>query len=43
MDGELAKYRRAPRSIITPVTFSSKKYFLLGSVAREGVFTLDRP
>jgi protein involved in polysaccharide export with SLBB domain/capsular polysaccharide biosynthesis protein len=43
LDEELAKYRRAPRSIITPVAFNSKKYFLLGSVAREGVFTLDRP
>jgi len=43
LDEELAKYRRAPHSIITPVTFNSKKYFLLGSVAREGVFTLDRP
>jgi protein involved in polysaccharide export with SLBB domain len=43
MDEELAKYRRAPRTIITPVTFNSKKYFLLGSVAHEGVFTLDRP
>jgi len=43
MDEELAKYRRAPRSVITPVSFNSKKYFLLGSVAREGVFTLDRP
>jgi len=43
MDEELAKYRRAPRSIITPVAFHSKKYFLLGSVAREGVFSLDRP
>ena len=43
LDAELAKYRRAPRTIITPVEFNSKKYFLLGSVAREGVFTLDRP
>jgi len=43
IDEELAKYRRSPRSIITPVVFNSKKYFLLGSVARGGVFTLDRP
>jgi protein involved in polysaccharide export with SLBB domain/capsular polysaccharide biosynthesis protein len=43
MDEELAKYRRSPRSMITPVAFNSKKYFLLGSVAHEGVFTLDRP
>ena len=43
LDGELAKYRRAPRTIITPVAFNSKKYFLLGSVVRPGAFTLDRP
>ena len=43
MDEALAKYRRAPRTVITPAEFTSKKYFLLGSVAREGVFTLDRP
>ncbi|HEY2329661.1 MAG TPA: polysaccharide biosynthesis/export family protein, partial [Verrucomicrobiae bacterium] len=43
MDEELAKYRRAPHCIITPAVFSSKKYFLLGSVAQKGVFTLDRP
>jgi protein involved in polysaccharide export with SLBB domain len=43
IDQELSKYRRAPRSVIIPVAFNSKKYFVLGSVARAGVFTLDRP
>jgi len=43
MDDALGKYRRAPHSIITPVTLNSKKYFLLGSVTHGGVFTLDRP
>lgn len=43
LDEELAKYRRAPHTIITPVAFNSKKYFLLGSVVRAGAFTLDRP
>src|SRR5579859_652828 len=43
LDEELAKYRRAPHSIITPVAFNSKKYFLLGSVERAGAFQLDRP
>ncbi|HLZ54137.1 MAG TPA: polysaccharide biosynthesis/export family protein, partial [Verrucomicrobiae bacterium] len=43
LDEELAKYRRAPHSIITPVAFNSKKYFLLGSVMRAGAFQLDRP
>lgn len=43
LDDELAKYRRAPRTIITPVAFNSKKYFLLGSVAHAGAFSLDQP
>ncbi|HEV2436650.1 MAG TPA: polysaccharide biosynthesis/export family protein, partial [Verrucomicrobiae bacterium] len=43
LDEELAKYRRAPRTIITPVAFNSKKYFLLGSVVHAGAFQLDRP
>lgn len=43
LDEELAKYRRAPRTIITPVAFNSKKYFLLGSVAHAGAFSLDQP
>jgi protein involved in polysaccharide export with SLBB domain/capsular polysaccharide biosynthesis protein len=43
MDSQLAKYRRSPHTIITPVAFNSKKYFVLGSVSRGGVFTLDRP
>jgi protein involved in polysaccharide export with SLBB domain len=43
LDEELAKYRRAPRTVITPAVFRSKKFFMLGTVARKGVFTLDRP
>jgi len=43
MDQELGKFRRAPQTIITPVAYRSKKYFLLGSVVQSGVFTLDRP
>ena len=43
MDEALSAYYRAPRTIITPVAFHSKKYFLLGSVTQKGVFTLDRP
>src|SRR5256886_12041782 len=43
MDEALAEYYRAPRTIITPAAFRSKKYFLLGSVVQKGVFTLDRP
>lgn len=43
MDQKLSQYRRAARTIITPVAFNSKKYYLLGSVTRGGAFTLDRP
>jgi protein involved in polysaccharide export with SLBB domain len=43
MDEELGKYRRAPRTMITPIAFHSKKYYMLGKIAMKGVFTLDRP
>jgi len=42
-DEELAKYYRAPRTIITPTGFHSKKYYVLGKVTNRGVFTLERP
>ena len=43
LDGELSKYRRAPQTMITPVAFRSKKYYMLGKVMLKGVYTLDRP
>ncbi|HWQ91012.1 MAG TPA: polysaccharide biosynthesis/export family protein, partial [Clostridia bacterium] len=43
LDNQLVKYRRAARTIITPLSFKSKKYFLLGKVMSKGVYTLDRP
>ena len=43
LDQELGKYRRAPRTIITPIAFRSKKYVMLGRVAQSGVYVLDRP
>jgi protein involved in polysaccharide export with SLBB domain/capsular polysaccharide biosynthesis protein/cob(I)alamin adenosyltransferase len=43
LDKALSKYYRAPRTMITPVTFRSKKYYVLGKVMTRGVFTLDRP
>ena len=43
VDEELGKFRRAPHTIISPVAFKSKKYYVLGKVATKGVFTLDRP
>jgi protein involved in polysaccharide export with SLBB domain/capsular polysaccharide biosynthesis protein len=43
IDNELSKYRRAPRTIITPMAFMSKRYYVLGKVVQRGVYTLDRP
>src|SRR6185436_12719937 len=43
LDEALAKYRRAPRTIVIPAAFRSKKYFILGRVSQRGVYTLDRP
>ena len=43
LDEALGQYRRAPHTIITPVAFKSKKYFMLGKVTTKGVFILDRP
>jgi protein involved in polysaccharide export with SLBB domain len=42
-DEELAKFRRAPHTIITPVAFRSKRYYMLGKVMTKGVYVLDRP
>ncbi len=42
-DQELAKYYRTPRTIITPVAYQSKKYYVLGKVVNRGVFTLQHP
>jgi len=43
LDEALAKFYQNPRTVVTPVTFNSKKYFVLGAVVNRGVFTLDRP
>ena len=43
LDEALGQYRRAPHTIITPVAFRSKKYYMLGKVTTKGVYTLDRP
>jgi len=43
LDEELGKYRRAVRTIVTPVAYKSKKYFVLGQVVQRGVYTLERP
>jgi len=43
MDDALGKFRRSPRTIITPVAYKSKKYYVLGKVVQRGVYTLNRP
>jgi protein involved in polysaccharide export with SLBB domain len=43
LDEALGKYYQNPRTVVTPVAFNSKKYFVLGAVVNRGVFTLDRP
>lgn len=46
LDEEMAKYyteAAAPRTIVIPVAFSSKKYFMLGKVNAKGAYVLDRP
>jgi polysaccharide biosynthesis/export protein len=43
LDEVLGKYYRNPRTIIAPVAFRSKKYFVLGAVANKGVYVFDRP
>jgi protein involved in polysaccharide export with SLBB domain/capsular polysaccharide biosynthesis protein len=43
LDQELSKYRRGPRTMVSPVAFRSKKYYMLGNVMAKGVYTLDRP
>jgi protein involved in polysaccharide export with SLBB domain/capsular polysaccharide biosynthesis protein len=43
MDEELGQYRRAPHTLIMPVAYHSKKYYMLGKVTTKGMYTLDRP
>ena len=42
-DSELGKFYNNPRTIITPGNYRSKKFYLLGAVAKKGVFQLERP
>lgn len=43
LNEELGKYRRAAQTIVVPVAYKSKKYFVLGKVTQRGAFPLDRP
>jgi protein involved in polysaccharide export with SLBB domain/capsular polysaccharide biosynthesis protein len=42
MDQALGKYRRSPHTIVVPVAYHSKKYYVLGKVVQRGVYTLER-
>ena len=43
LNEELGKYRRAPQAFVTPQSYRSKKYYVLGTVVQKGIFLLDRP
>ena len=43
LEGILSKSYLAPKVIITPVAYKSKKYYMLGNVIQKGVFMLDKP
>jgi protein involved in polysaccharide export with SLBB domain/capsular polysaccharide biosynthesis protein len=43
LDEAMGQYRRAPHTIVIPVAFKSKKYFMLGKVTTKGVYTMERP
>lgn len=43
LDKELAQWYRAPRTVVTPVMFRSKRYYMLGKIMTKGVYVLDRP
>jgi len=43
LDDALKEYRHGPHTLITPIAFRSKKYYMLGKVMTKGVYTLDRP
>jgi len=42
-DTELGKFYKNPHTIITPVQYRSKKYVVMGAVAKGGVYPIDRP
>ena len=43
LDQQLAEFYTSPRTMVIPVTFNSKKYFMLGKVNAKGAYALDRP
>lgn len=43
IDEALSRYRRSPQAMVTPVSYRSKRYYVLGNVVQKGSFVLDRP
>ena len=43
LDEELGKYYRNVRTIVTPVEWRSKRYYLMGAVVDRGAYILDKP
>jgi protein involved in polysaccharide export with SLBB domain/uncharacterized protein involved in exopolysaccharide biosynthesis len=43
LDRSLSRYYTNVRTVVTPVEWHSKKYYLLGAVVDRGAYTLDRP
>ncbi|MDO8539725.1 MAG: polysaccharide biosynthesis/export family protein [Opitutaceae bacterium] len=39
----LGEFRRAPQAYITPRSYVSKRYYVLGTVVQKGIFPFDRP
>lgn len=39
----LEKYHLAPKVVINPVSYNSKRYYILGNVMKKGGYLLDRP
>lgn len=43
LDKKLGEFYTAPRTVVSPAAFRSKKYYVLGAVTQKGVFPLSRP
>ena len=43
LDEQLSEFYTSPRTMVIPVAFNSKKYFMLGKVNAKGAYPLDRP
>lgn len=43
LEAVLMKFHLAPRVVIVPTAFNSKKYYILGNVNTRGAFVLDKP